>query len=207
MPNITHTLTVPVELNDGIRRIREPRPIGLADIAADVFAAKLTQGGNAYTPGGSAVVKGYFIRPDGQTVYLTGTKSTNTVSVTLTANCYAVEGPYTLAIKVEESDSNLGTVLIVDGTVVATQTGAVADYGDEYPSLETLLAALDDKITEPATEGTSGQVLATDGNGGRSWVNGAAVSAVSQLIIDSTTYTLREGSSGAAGYITIQTES
>lgn len=206
MPNLIHTLTVPVEINDGIKRLHG-FPVGLADKAADAFAAKLTQAGAAYTPGGLADVKGYFVRADGQTVYLTGTKSSNTVSVTLTPECYAVAGPYVLSVKVEESDDNLGTVLIVDGSVLITQTGDVADYGDEYPSLQALLGMLDDKITEPASEGTNGQVLATDGNGGRSWVNGAAGSAVSQLIIGSTTYTLREGSSGAAGYITIETES
>lgn len=205
MPNLVHTLTVPVELNNGLKRIHG-FPVGLADVAADAFAAYLTQGGSAYTPGGGAVVRGYFVRPDGQTVYLTGSASGSTVSVTLSAACYALTGPYTLSIKVEESSENLGTVLIVDGTVVQTQTVEVADYGDEYPSLQALLAMLDGKVNEPDAEGTAGQVLATDGQGGRSWVNGAAVSAVSQLIIDGTTYTLCEGTSGAAGYITIETE-
>lgn len=206
MPNLVHTLTVPVELNSGIRRVHG-FPVGLADKAADAFAASLTQGGSAYTPGGLAVVRGYFVRPDGQTVYLTGSASGSTVSVTLSAACYALTGPYTLSIKVEESDENLGTVLIVDGTVVETQTGEVADYGDEYPSLEALLALLDGKVNEPDAEGTAGQVLGTDGNGGRHWTNAAASGPATQLQIGSDVYTLREGSSGAAGYITIETES
>lgn len=205
MADLIHTLTVPVELNDGIRRLHG-FPIGLADKAADTFAAQITQTGSSFSLTG-AVVKGYLVRADGQTVYLTGSASGNTASVTLSPACYAVLGPYVLTLKVETSDDNLGTVLMVDGSVLATQTGAVADYGDEYPSLEALLAALDEKISEPSSEGTSGQVLATDGKGGRYWANGAAVSAVSQLIIDGTTYTLREGTSGAAGYITIETES
>ena len=45
--NCTHTLTVPVELNDGVKRVREPRPIGLADKGADVYEAKLTLAGAA----------------------------------------------------------------------------------------------------------------------------------------------------------------
>ena len=205
MPTLTHILTVPVELNSGIRRVHG-FPVGLADKAADAFAASLTQGGSAYTPGGLAVVRGYFVRPDGQTVYLTGSVSGSTVSVTLSAACYALTGPYTLTIKVEESDDNLGTVLIVDGTVVQTQTGEVADYGDEYPSLEALLALLDGKVNEPDAEGTAGQVLGTDGNGGRFWINTAASGPATQLQIGSDVYTLREGTSGAAGYITIETE-
>lgn len=205
MADLIHTLTVPVELNDGIRRLHG-FPIGLADNGADTFSAKITQAGNAFALTG-ADIKGYLVRADGQTVYLTGSGSGNTASVTLTSTCYAVPGPYVLAIKVETSDDNIGTVLMVDGSVLATQTGAVADYGDEYPSLEALLAALDEKISEPSSEGTSGQVLATDGEGGRYWTNSAASGAASQLIIGGTTYTLREGSSGAAGYITIETES
>jgi hypothetical protein len=37
------------------------------------------------------------------------------------------------------------------------------------PVVEQMDAALDGKVNEPSTEGTSGQVLVTDGNGGRSW--------------------------------------
>lgn len=33
----------------------------------------------------------------------------------------------------------------------------------------TARAGLGNKVNEPAVEGTSGQVLTTDGNGGRSW--------------------------------------
>ena len=33
----------------------------------------------------------------------------------------------------------------------------------------TARSQLGNKISEPATEGTAGQVLTTDGNGGRSW--------------------------------------
>ena len=205
MADIIHALTVPVELNDGIRRLHG-FPIGLADKAADTFAAQITQAGSSFSLTG-AVIKGYLVRADGQTVYLTGSASGNTASVTLSPACYAVLGPYVLTLKVETSDDNLGTVLMVDGSVLATQTGAVADYGDEYPSLEALLAALDDKISEPSSEGTSGQVLATDGQGGRYWANSAASGATSQVIVGNTTYTLREGTSGAANYITIETES
>lgn len=205
MADIIHALTVPVELNDGIRRLHG-FPIGLADKAADTFAAQITKAGSSFSLTG-AVIKGYLVRADGQTVYLTGSASGNTASVTLSAACYAVPGPYVLALKVETSDDNLGTVLMVDGSVLATQTGEVADYGDEYPSLETLLSMLDEKISEPSSEGTSGQVLATNGQGGRYWTDSAASGATSQLIIDGTTYTLREGTSGAAGYITIETES
>ena len=205
MADLIHALTVPVELNDGIRRLHG-FPIGLADKAADTFAAQITQAGSSFSLTG-ADIKGYLVRADGQTVYLTGSASGNTASVTLSAACYAVPGPYVLALKVETSDDNLGTVLMVDGSVLATQTGAVADYGDEYPSLEALLAALDEKISEPSSEGTSGQVLATDGEGGRYWTNSAASGATSQVIVGNTTYTLREGTSGAANYITIETES
>lgn len=49
-----------------------------------------------------------------------------------------------------------------------------------------LSSALSSKITEPSTEGTSGQVLTTDGAGGRSWQN-APQSTVDQSFNSSST--------------------
>lgn len=46
----------------------------------------------------------------------------------------------------------------------------------QYPSAKLLYDQLASKISEPSSEGTSGQVLTTDGNGGRTWttVSGGA---------------------------------
>ena len=42
-------------------------------------------------------------------------------------------------------------------------------YDDLRNRIEDLDSELDDYIKEPTNEGTSGQVLTTDGNGGRVW--------------------------------------
>lgn len=57
----------------------------------------------------------------------------------------------------------------------------------------TARADLENKINEPAIEGTTGQVLTTDGNGGRSWTTVSVPTKVSDLTND-------------AGYITSYTE-
>ena len=203
---IKHVHSAALDLNDGLKRRPGITLLGLADAGADQFEIDVKQGGAAATLTG-ATVQGYFVRADGQTVYLTGSVSgTSKAVVELTPECYAVLGPGSLSVTIIVSSSNICTLLLIDCHVVRTQTGDVADYGDQYPTLQALQAALNGKVDEPPAEGTNGQVLATDGEGGRYWLSPAGVTAVSQLIVDGDTYTLREGSSGAAGYITIQAE-
>lgn len=49
---------------------------------------------------------------------------------------------------------------------------------------------IDEKIDEPATEGTSGQVLTTDGNGGRTWADAvSAIKDLSDVSLDTSTLT------------------
>ena len=205
MSAIAHSYTLNVELNDGILELRGLYPVGLADAGADTFKAMVTQAGVAFGTE-DFTVKGFFIRPDGQTVYLTGTALGSGASITLTAPCYALSGPYTLTVKLDDDDTNIATLFIIHGVVIATQTPDVADYGDEYPSLTALLAGLQGKIAEPASDGTAGQVLTTDGNGGRSWQDGPTAASANALTIGNDTYALRTGSTGAAGYITFVTE-
>ena len=75
----------------------------------------------------------------------------------------------------------------VDGGGLASVNGKsqpnVTLYGSDidvmYGDDTTIDVALDGKVNEPSTEGTSGQVLATDGSGGRYWTSTAgAVSSV-----------------------------
>lgn len=53
-------------------------------------------------------------------------------------------------------------------------------------------ADLMDKITEPASDGTSGQVLATDGNGGRYWTNQSGGGGGGSVTVDSSLSTVSE---------------
>ena len=60
----------------------------------------------------------------------------------------------------------------LNGNKTSAQLG-LADAAATYTKTE-VNGLLDDKIDEPATEGTNGQALVTDGNGGRSWATVAS---------------------------------
>lgn len=78
---------------------------------------------------------GYFMRSDGTSVVIEGVATQGNVCyVTLPAACYAVEGQFTLAIKVT-GGGVIGTMRIVDGTVVSTAEGTLVDPGSVIPDL------------------------------------------------------------------------
>ena len=122
-----------------------------------------------------AAVIGHFIRADGNTIELTGETDGNTAWVTLEESCYAVEGQYTLAIKLT-SGSVVGTIRMVDGTVVNTTDGAVIDPGNVIPDLEDYLAAVEAaedaaemiggySVTASLINGTDYEIIVTTGGG------------------------------------------
>ena len=207
MADIQHVHIFKADVNDGLIHWPGGIIIGLGDSAADVFRLTLTKGGTACADIESAI--GYFVRPDGTTVDIEGTISTNTISITLREECYEYPGHFTLTICAgctAGEDAVDVSLIQIEGRVLITRTSHQADPGSIW-DIDSLWTALDGKISEPSSDGTSGQALLTDGNGGRYWGSAASSGATSQLIIGGTTYTLREGSSGAAGYITIETES
>ena len=102
--------------------------------------------------------------------------------------------------------SRVNLSLPARGRVLITRTNRVADPGSTW-NLDDLWAALGDKVDEPASEGTSGQALMTDGNGNRYWGNAPSSGAAGSVIVDGDVYSLRTGSTGAAGYLTFVEES
>lgn len=132
-----------IDLNQGtILRSFQNRIIGEGDDSADVFGVRIFEDGAAVSLAG-AVCFGYFIRPDGITLVLSGSVSGNTAEVSLPSAAYAKEGNFTLAIKVSGS-GYADTMRIVDGTVVNTSTGEIADPAQSVPSLQELLAVISD---------------------------------------------------------------
>ena len=71
------------------------------------------------------------------------------------------------------------TQLIDDETPASNKTFSSSKVDQELTGVK---SALDGKINEPSSEGTSGQVLATNGNGGRTWVTPTG----SGVVIDTT---------------------
>lgn len=128
---------VDIEMNTGvIHRSFLARTIGEGDKLANRFGVRAYRNGAAESLSGSCT--GHFIRADGGTVAVTGVISGNTAYVELPQACYAVEGQFTLAIKVTGGDAT-STLRIVDGVVSNTDTGTVIDPGTLVDSIDDLI--------------------------------------------------------------------
>lgn len=93
--------------------------IGGGDISAYRFGVRLFRNGVSEAVSGSC--RGYFIRSDGQTITLTGTVSGNEAYVTLTEDCCAFNGAFSLAIKLIGGGVTC-TVRLIKGMVARTLT-------------------------------------------------------------------------------------
>ena len=141
---------VDIELESGtVHRSFMNKSIGEGDINANRFGFRCLRNGAPVSLVGTAVI-GHFTRADGNTEELTGVVQGNTAYVTLKKSCYAVEGQFTLTIKLSASGVT-GTIRMVDGTVVNTTQGAVIDPGNVIPDLADYLAVVEDAEEAAAT--------------------------------------------------------
>lgn len=202
MPNFVHTHALTVDLAGSVEKRYGGALLGQGDDSADVFTVALQRNGQAAGLDATGC-EAHFIRPDGTTVSMSGSVSGGVGTVTLLPQCYAVPGDFTLAIKFTGSGAE-ATAVIIDGSVVQTYTDSVADLGGVW-NLSAIQALIDAKLDAPASEGQSGQALITDGHGGRSWGSVQAASA-NAIKIGDTVYTVRTGSTGASGFITLVLE-
>ena len=141
---------VDIELTKGgIFRSFASKSLGEGDANAVRFGFRCLQDGEPVDLSGTVI--GYFIRADGTSVVINGgTVSGEVAYVTLPAACFAVEGAFSLAIKLSGS-SIVGTMRIVDGTVVNTAEGTIVDPGSAVPDLASLLAVIEDAEEAAAT--------------------------------------------------------
>ena len=119
--------------------------IGSGDALGDRFGVRVFRNGEPVSLGGTCA--GYFVRnTTGETVVISsGVVSGNEAYITLPAACYAVEGSFTLAIKVT-SGSETVTMRIIDGVVSRTNTSVTVDPGTLVPSIETLISAINSAV-------------------------------------------------------------
>lgn len=134
---------VDIELTGGsLNRSFCQHAIGAGDEDANRFGIRTFRNGQPENISGSCF--GLFIRPDGQTVTIeTGTVIDNVAFVTLPEACYAVEGYFTLAIKVTGGGMT-GTMRIVDGMVNKTSTNVIVDPGTIIQSIDALIEAIEE---------------------------------------------------------------
>ena len=147
---------VDINLEGGnIHRSFARQSIGSGDDLANRYGVRAFRNGEAVALGGTCT--GYFVRnTTGETVVIDdGVVSGNVAYVTLPEACYAVEGSFSLAIKVTSADSEIVTLRIVDGMVDRTNTSVVVDPGDVLPSIESLLQAIEDAVESIPADYTS----------------------------------------------------
>lgn len=135
---------VDIELESGsVQRSFSNKTIGEGDTEGNRFGFRCFRNGAPVQLNGSTVI-GHFTRADGTTIQIDGGAVTgDTAYITLPAACYAVEGQFTLAIKLSGGGVT-GTIRMVDGTVINTTNGTVIDPGDVIPDLSDYLAAVED---------------------------------------------------------------
>lgn len=93
-----------------------------------------------------AGVTAYFLRADGVTIPLVGETDGNAASVLLPAACYAVQGRFSLAVKLSLDDGtadSINTIFWGEGAVSRSRTDVVIDPDSVIPSLEELLAQIE----------------------------------------------------------------
>lgn len=166
---------IDIELESGtVFRSFMNKSIGEGDENANRFGFRCFRNGVPVSLIGTAVI-GHFTRADRNTVELDGTVEGNTAYVSLEKACYAVEGQFTLSIKLS-GGGVIGTIRMVDGTVVNTTNGAVIDPGGVIPDLADYLAVVEDaeeaaetvlgiSVTTELISGTDYRIIVTTGGG------------------------------------------
>ena len=111
------------------------------DNLGNLMGAVVTDGGEPVTLTGTAT--GYVIRPDGNTVVITGTVDGDRAYIILPEAAYAVPGMITVTLRLV--DGSAKTVLAAWAVnVQRSASGDIIDPGHVVPSLDELLAQIDD---------------------------------------------------------------
>lgn len=145
MATIYNDDIIDIDLDCGtITRGFASKVIGYGDRYGNRYGVKVNRAGQPIELT-DCTCTGFFIRhADGATITMAGAINGNIAYVTLPEACYALEGSFSLAIKINSTDSSVkGTKRIVDGTVVLTDTGTYIDPGTIMPNIQTLLDAIE----------------------------------------------------------------
>ncbi len=113
---------------------------------------------------------------DGYSPTASVSKSGKTATITIT------DKNGTTTAQISDGEDGQGSDVIDD-----TAGSGTTDKTWSANKLSELNSALNSKVSEPQIEGTSGQVLTTDGNGGRSWTTPSGGGGVTDVQIDGTT--------------------
>lgn len=148
---VYHDDIVDIDLMSGmVCRTFVNKTIGEGDINANRFGFRCNKNGVPISLVGNTII-GHFTRADGNTIEINGGPVTEDPAfIILPDACYAIEGNFTLAIKLVGGGVT-GTIRIVDGTVVNTTNGTIIDPGNVIPDLTDYLAVVDDAVEAAET--------------------------------------------------------
>ncbi|MBQ8201540.1 MAG: hypothetical protein IJZ74_07225 [Clostridia bacterium] len=142
-----------IDLNQGTLETELSQPLMHLDAQADVFTAVLRRGMSPVNLTGASVFGYLWLSATQQTLVLTGSTQGSEASVTLTEDCCAQPGRFSLALQVTLDDVR-HTVLKINGTIERTSTDSIASPDDTVPTLPDLLeqiSALKDVTAEAQT--------------------------------------------------------
>ena len=142
MASITRNHLYTVDMDKPLMRQNCGVLLAEGDNNGDCFRFSLMRSGVELVPGGAMSVTAYFIRQDGNTVFLTGESTGNHASVTLKQSCYIGEGRFSLVVK-GSMDGVTVTIAVIDGYMKDTQSGELIDPGEVVPSLDELFAQIE----------------------------------------------------------------
>jgi len=179
--NMIHVLPYPVNLDGPIGKTFINKLFATNDNEAHRFELSLYRGEAETTIPDGATVTAYFIRySDNATVTITGSATSNVVSVTLNKSCYNKAGAFAIIVKVQ-MDNVISTVFYGEGSMQISTTDTIVDPDNIIPSLEDLLAkiAVMEKATADANTATANANTATQSaNNAAAKIEGMTVSAV-----------------------------
>ena len=157
-------------LTSDLKRMVQVQPLSgvvfTADNAGNLIGVEVLDGGKPANISGGVV--GWAIRSDGKTVMINGTLSGNKASIVLPASAYVVPGAISIVIKVGTM-----TVGACTGYVYQSSTDTIVDPGHVIPSLDELLAHINDAIQAADNANNA----ATNANAKASAAESAAASA------------------------------
>lgn len=128
------------DLKQMVRVQKLPGLLFSADNASNLIGVIITDNGEPANISGG--VTGYVVRADDKTVLVNGTMiGGDKAYIILPASAYIIPGPISIVIKVGTT-----TVCACNGTMYQSSTDAIIDPGHFVPSLEELLAHINDAI-------------------------------------------------------------
>lgn len=133
---------VDIDVTKSLVRSYVGKVLATGDKNANKFGVNVYRAGVPVDVSGYTVL-GHFIRPDMDTLPITGAVEGNTAYVVLPSACYTAEGAFSLTIKISGADITQ-TVRVVDGHIRLTQTDNIVDPGEVVPSLDELFAKIAD---------------------------------------------------------------